>query len=151
MSSQDYCCNFNLFIKCLEVLLDMFVYISLIKLECPVSQTGVSNFDSSNSAVSFVKYKNCLSTPLQETSRDFQRSRLRSRISTSVVHHSFGQWSQLRSCVLTPIVYPDSCCTPRLRSYIMASIVPLDFNRLWPHLSISIDSGRTACLTSWLD
>jgi hypothetical protein len=36
---------------------------SLTKLECPVYQTGLSDFGSSNSAVSFVKFHNHLFTP----------------------------------------------------------------------------------------
>jgi hypothetical protein len=36
---------------------------SLIKPDCPVCQTGLSGFDSSNSAVSFVKFQNPLFTP----------------------------------------------------------------------------------------
>jgi hypothetical protein len=39
------------------------VHNSLTKLECPVFQTGLSDFDNSNSAVSFVKFQNRLFTP----------------------------------------------------------------------------------------
>jgi hypothetical protein len=39
------------------------VHVSLIKLECSVSQTGLSGFSSSNSVVSVVKLQNRLFTP----------------------------------------------------------------------------------------
>jgi hypothetical protein len=48
-----------------------FVLASLTKSECPVSQTGVSSFVSSNSTASFVKFQNHLFAPLYATSRDF--------------------------------------------------------------------------------
>jgi hypothetical protein len=49
--------------KYLEAYWIGFIQISLTKPECPVCQTGLSGFGSSNSAASFVKYQNCLFTP----------------------------------------------------------------------------------------
>jgi hypothetical protein len=45
-------------------ILNRFLYKSLTKSECLVFQSRVSSFDSSNSAVRFVKFQNRLFTPL---------------------------------------------------------------------------------------
>jgi hypothetical protein len=63
IGSSGYCYSLLLFIKCLKVNWVGFMVNSLTKPDCSICQTGLSDFDSSNSAVSFVKFHNRLFTP----------------------------------------------------------------------------------------